>query len=144
KVLRQRLKAISEQLGETDEESELSGYLERIDRSHMPEEVRKVARKQVSKIRQAGSASPESSIARTYLEWLLDIPWGERTEDVIDVQAARAILEADHAGLDKVKKRILEFIAVRKLVPDKQGPILCFVGPPGVGKTSLGRSIASA
>jgi ATP-dependent Lon protease len=144
KVLRQRLKAVSEQLGEADDESEFGGYLDRIDESKMPDDVRKVARKQVSKMRQAGAASPETSIARTYLEWLLDLPWGETTADVIDVPAARAILEADHAGLEKVKKRILEFIAVRKLAPDKQGPILCLVGPPGVGKTSLGRSIAAA
>ena len=144
KVLRQRLKTISSELGETDDEGELGAYLERIDNASMPEEARKAALKQVRKMRQVGNSSPEHSIARTYLEWLLDIPWGIRTVDTLDVSAARAILDADHAGLDKVKKRILEFIAVRKLAPDKHGPILCLVGPPGVGKTSLGRSIASA
>ena len=144
RVLRQRMKAISEQLGEQDDESELTAYLERIDEKKLPEEARRAALKQVRKMRQAGPSSPEHNVSRTYLEWLLDLPWGETTVDTLDVAAARAILEADHAGLDKVKKRILEFIAVRKLAPDKHGPILCLVGPPGVGKTSLGRSIASA
>ena len=144
RVLRQRMKAISEQLGENDDEGELTAYLERIDDKKMPPDVRKAALKQVKKMRQAGASSPEHNVARTYLEWLLDIPWGETTVDTLDVPAARAILEADHAGLEKVKKRILEFIAVRKLAPDKHGPILCLVGPPGVGKTSLGRSIAAA
>ena len=144
RVLRQRMKAISEQLGEADDEGELTAYLDRIDERKMPEEARKAARKQVKKMRQAGASSPEHNVARTYLDWLLDIPWGETTVDTLDVPAARAILEADHAGLEKVKKRILEFIAVRKLAPDKHGPILCLVGPPGVGKTSLGRSIAAA
>jgi ATP-dependent Lon protease len=144
KVLRQRLKSISSELGETDDEGELGAYLERIDSAKMPDEARKAALKQVKKMRQVGASSPEHSIARTYLEWLLDIPWDTRTVDTLDVSAARAILDADHAGLDKVKKRILEFIAVRKLAPDKHGPILCLVGPPGVGKTSLGRSIATA
>ena len=144
RVLRQRMKAINEQLGETDDENELTAYLERIDQKDLPDEVRKAALKQVKKMRQAGAASPEHNVARTYLEWLLDLPWGETTVDTLDVAAARAILEADHAGLEKVKKRILEFIAVRKLAPDKHGPILCLVGPPGVGKTSLGRSIAAA
>jgi len=144
RVLRQRMKAISEQLGEGDDENELTAYLDKIDQKNMPDEVRKAARKQVKKMRQAGASSPEHNVARTYLEWLLDIPWGETTRDTLDVPAARAILEADHAGLEKVKKRILEFIAVRKLAPDKHGPILCLVGPPGVGKTSLGKSVASA
>ncbi len=144
RVLRQRMKAISEQLGETDDEGELTAYLERIDGKKLSEEARKAALKQVKKMRQAGQASPEHNVARTYLEWLLDLPWGETTLDTLDIPAARAILDADHAGLEKVKKRILEFIAVRKLAPDKHGPILCLVGPPGVGKTSLGRSIAAA
>jgi len=144
RVLRQRMKAISEQLGEADDENELTAYLERIDEKKLSEEARKAALKQVKKMRQAGASSPEHNVARTYLEWLLDLPWGETTVDTLDVPAARAILEADHAGLEKVKKRILEFIAVRKLAPDKHGPILCLVGPPGVGKTSLGRSIAAA
>jgi ATP-dependent Lon protease len=144
RVLRQRMKAISEQLGEADDENELTAYLERIDAKKLSDEARKAALKQVRKMRQAGQASPEHNVSRTYLEWLLDLPWGETTVDTLDIPAARAILDADHAGLEKVKKRILEFIAVRKLAPDKHGPILCLVGPPGVGKTSLGRSIAAA
>jgi ATP-dependent Lon protease len=144
RVLRQRMKAITDQLGESDDENELTVYLERIDEKKLSDEARKAALKQVRKMRQAGPSSPEHNVSRTYLEWLLDLPWGETTVDTLDIPAARAILDADHAGLDKVKKRILEFIAVRKLAPDKHGPILCLVGPPGVGKTSLGRSIAAA
>ena len=110
----------------------------------MPDEVRTTARRQLARMSHMTSSSPEYNVARTYLETLLDLPWGINTEDTLDVAAARAILDADHAGLEKVKKRILEFVAVRKLAPDKHGPILCLVGPPGVGKTSLGRSIATA
>jgi ATP-dependent Lon protease len=110
----------------------------------MPDEVRQVARKQISRMSQMASASPEYNIARTYVENLLEIPFGVITQDRIDLAAARAILEAEHSGLAKVKKRILEFIAVKKLAPDKHGPILLLAGPPGVGKTSLGRSIAQA
>ncbi|HWM84447.1 MAG TPA: endopeptidase La [Kofleriaceae bacterium] len=143
-VLRQRMKSISAELGEGDDEGELEVYRERIRKSKMPDEARSAALKQVRKMHAVGAASPEHTIARTYLEWLLDVPWGVTTEDNLDLPAARAILEADHSGLEKMKKRILEFMAVRKLAPDKHGPILCLVGPPGVGKTSLGRSIAAA
>jgi ATP-dependent Lon protease len=143
-VLRQRMKSISAELGEQDDEGELLEYREKIDKAGMPPEARTAALKQVRKMRQVGPSSPEHTIARTYLDWLLDIPWKTRTQDALDLPAARAILEADHAGLEKVKKRIMEFLAVRKLAPDKHGPILCLVGPPGVGKTSLGRSIAAS
>jgi ATP-dependent Lon protease len=143
-VLRQRLKSISAELGEQDDESDLAEYRDKIDGSKMPTEARNAALKQVRKMRAVGTASPEHTIARTYLEWLLDVPWSTRTVDTLDLPAARAILDADHSGLDKVKKRIIEFLAVRKLAPDKHGPILCLVGPPGVGKTSLGRSVAAA
>jgi ATP-dependent Lon protease len=143
RVLRERKRAIQEELGEADD-SDLDDYLDRIETTDMPDEARQAARRQVNRMRQMSSASPEYTVSRTYLETLLEIPWGIFTEDTLDVPAARAILDADHSGLDKVKKRILEFIAVRKLAPDRQGPILCLVGPPGVGKTSLGRSISSA
>ncbi|HVV87787.1 MAG TPA: endopeptidase La [Kofleriaceae bacterium] len=144
KVLRDRMKQIQEELGEGDENAEVDELRDRVASSKMPDEIRAVAKKQLSRMAGMATASPEFSIARTYVENLLDIPFGVVTEDRIDVQAARAMLEAEHAGLDKVKRRILEFIAVRKLAPHKQGPILLFVGPPGVGKTSLGRSIAAA
>jgi ATP-dependent Lon protease len=143
-VLRQRMKSIAAELGEPDEESDLETFRERIRNSKMPDDVRSVALKQVRKMHAVGASSPEHTIARTYLDWLLDVPWGITTQDNIDLPAARAILEADHAGLETMKKRILEFMAVRKLAPDKHGPLLCLVGPPGVGKTSLGRSIAAA
>jgi ATP-dependent Lon protease len=144
KVLRDRMKQIQEELGETDDNAEVDELRTRVDDSKMPPEVRAAAKKQLSRMSQMATSSPEFNIARTYVENLLDIPWGVTTDDTFDVSAARAILEAEHAGLDKVKRRILEFLAVRKLAPDKSGPILLLAGPPGVGKTSLGRSIASA
>jgi ATP-dependent Lon protease len=144
KVLRDRARQIQEELGEADENAELDELRNKVDDSKMSDEARAAARKQLSRMSQMASASPEYNIARTYVENLLEIPWGTYTSDAFDVSAARAILEAEHSGLDKVKRRILEFIAVRKLAPDKHGPILLLVGPPGVGKTSLGKSIASA
>jgi ATP-dependent Lon protease len=144
KVLRDRMRQIQEELGEADENAELDELRVKVDESKMPDEARTAARKQLSRMGQMQPSSPEYTIARTYVENLTEIPWGIMTEDQIDVPAARAILEAEHSGLDKVKKRILEFIAVRKLAPDKHGPILLLAGPPGVGKTSLGRSIAAA
>ncbi len=143
-VLRERMRQIQEELGEADDNAEVDELRVRVDQSKMPDEVRAAAKKQLARMAGMATASPEFSIARTYVETLCDIPFGTITQDRIDVPAARAILEAEHAGLDKIKKRILEFIAVRKLAPHKQGPILLFVGPPGVGKTSLGRSIAHA
>ncbi|HUH05381.1 MAG TPA: endopeptidase La, partial [Kofleriaceae bacterium] len=143
-VLRERMRAIQKELGEEGEDEELDELADRIRASKMPTEVREVAMREVSRMRHMQQGAPQWSVSQTYVEWLLDIPWGRFSEDALDVPAARAILEAEHAGLHKVKKRILEFIAVRKLAPDKHGPILCLVGPPGVGKTSLGRSIAHA
>lgn len=144
RVLRDRLRQIQEELGEQDDNADVDELRKKIEDSKMPDEVRTVAKKQLSRMSQMASSSPEYNIARTYVETLLDIPWNVYTEDRIDVSAARAILEAEHSGLDKVKRRILEFLAVRKLAPNKHGPILLLVGPPGVGKTSLGRSIASS
>jgi ATP-dependent Lon protease len=144
KVLRDRMKSIKAELGEADAGDDLDEYHERIADSNMAGEALAAAKRQLRRMRDMNSSSPEYNVSRTYVETLLDIPWGIFTDDTLDVPAARAILDADHSGLEKVKKRILEFIAVRKLAPDKQGPILCLVGPPGVGKTSLGRSISSA
>ncbi len=144
KVLRDRMRQIQEELGEADENAEVDELRTKVDAAKLPDEVRAVCKKQLARMAGMATASPEFSIARTYVETLLDIPFGKVTEDRIDVAAARAILEAEHAGLEKIKKRILEFIAVRKLSPHKQGPILLFVGPPGVGKTSLGKSIAQS
>jgi ATP-dependent Lon protease len=144
RVLRDRMRQIQEELGEQDDNAEIDELRKKIEDSKMNDEVRAVAKKQLSRMSQMASSSPEYNIARTYVENLLEIPWNVFTEDRLDVSAARAILEAEHSGLDKVKRRILEFLAVRKLAPNKHGPILLLVGPPGVGKTSLGKSIASA
>jgi ATP-dependent Lon protease len=143
-VLRQKLKAIQEELGEFDESEDTSELDEKIKAAGMPEDVEKVARKQVDRLKSMPAASAEYTVVRTYLDWLLDVPWSKRTEDRLDLAEARAILDADHYDLQKIKKRILEYLAVRKLSPSKKGPILCLYGPPGVGKTSLGRSIARA
>ncbi|HSD86451.1 MAG TPA: endopeptidase La, partial [Kofleriaceae bacterium] len=141
--LRQQLKAIKEELGEIgEEEEELDELAERLKKAGLPAEVEKVAMKQLERLKVMQPSSAEYTVTRTYLEWLVELPWTVSTEDKLNIQEARDILNADHYDLDKVKKRILEYLAVRKLKPDKKGPILCFVGPPGVGKTSLGKSIA--
>src|SRR5688572_4978111 len=144
RVLRDRMRQIQEELGEQDDNAEIDELRKKIEDSKMSDEVRAVAKKQLSRMSQMASSSPEYNIARTYVENLLEIPFNVFTEDRLDVAAARAILEAEHSGLEKVKRRILEFLAVRKLAPNKHGPILLLVGPPGVGKTSLGKSIASS
>ena len=144
RVLRDRMRQIQEELGEQDDNAEIDDLRKKIEDSKMTDEIRAVAKKQLSRMSQMASSSPEYNIARTYVENLLEIPFNVFTEDRLDVSAARAILEAEHSGLEKVKRRILEFLAVRKLAPNKHGPILLLVGPPGVGKTSLGRSIASS
>jgi ATP-dependent Lon protease len=143
--LRQQFKAIKDQLGELEGEGgELDDLAARIDAKDMPPEVEKVVRKQFNRLQQMQSASSEYGVTRTYIETLLDIPWRETTEDNLDIRHAREILDTDHFGLDKVKERLVEFLAVRKLRSDMKGPILCLVGPPGVGKTSLGKSVARA
>src|SRR5438132_4127025 len=142
-VLRQQLKAIKEELGELDESGgDLEEFKEKIAEAKMPPETEKVALKQLERLKVMQPSSAEYTVTRTYLEWLVELPWSVSTEDHLDIQDARKVLDEDHYDLDKVKKRILEYLAVRKLKADKKGPILCLVGPPGVGKTSLGRSIA--
>ena len=144
-VLRQQLKAIKEELGEIDESGgDLDDFREKITAAKMPPESEKVALKQLERLKVMQPSSAEYTVTRTYLEWLVELPWAITTEDKLDIPAARDILNADHYDLEKVKKRILEYLAVRKLKTDKKGPILCLVGPPGVGKTSLGKSIARA
>jgi len=144
-VLRQQLKAIKEELGEDDgDQGDLDGLEERIAKANLPTEADSVARKQLKRLRSMQVGSAEYTVVRTYLDWILDVPWSESTEDNLDILAVRQVLDEDHYGLDKVKKRIVEYLAVRKLKKDKKGPILCLLGPPGVGKTSLGRSIARA
>jgi ATP-dependent Lon protease len=141
-VLRQKLKAIQDELGEGEDGGDLDAFEEKIKSSGMSDEVAKVARKQLDRLRQMAQSSAEYTVQRTYLEWLVELPWTKQTVDTLDLEQARNVLDADHYDLQKVKKRMLEYLAVRKLAPSKKGPILCLVGPPGVGKTSLGKSIA--
>jgi ATP-dependent Lon protease len=143
-VLREQMKAIKKELGEDEDNVEMSEIRKRIDEAKLPEETLKVANKEFKRLLQMNPASAEYTVSRTYLDWILDLPWSVSTGDNLDIAKAREVLEKDHYGLDKVKKRVLEYLAVRKLKNDMKGPILAFVGPPGVGKTSLGRSIASA
>lgn len=142
--LREQLRAIRKELGEDNDRLELDEMKEKIAAAGMPEEVKSVADKELSRLSMMNPASAEYTVARSYLDWLLEMPWSTSTEDNLDIAHVREVLDADHHGLGKVKKRILEYLAVRKLKQDMRGPILCFVGPPGVGKTSLGRSIAHA
>ena len=143
--LRQQLKAIKEELGEIGEdEEELDELGERLKKAGLPPEVEKVANKELNRLKTIPAASSEYTVARTYLDWIADLPWSKMTEDNLDIENARRQLDLDHYGIQKVKKRILEYLAVRKLKNDMKGPILCLVGPPGVGKTSLGQSVAKA
>ncbi len=144
-VLRQQLKAIKEELGEEEgDQGDLDVLDERITKASLPNEAEQVARKQLKRLRSMQVGSAEYTVVRTYIDWILDVPWSKETTDNMDIAEVRRVLEEDHSGLDKVKKRIVEYLAVRKLKRDKKGPILCLLGPPGVGKTSLGRSIARA
>jgi len=144
-LLRQQMRAIKRELGEPDDdEDDVEMLREKIAMIDMPGEAERAARKQLSRMRQMNSASSEFHVARNYVEWLTELPWSKVTADRLDVGEARRVLDEDHHGLEKPKKRILEYIAVRRLRHDLRGPLLCFVGPPGVGKTSLARSIARA
>jgi ATP-dependent Lon protease len=142
--LREQLKAIKKELGESSENIDLRDLRKRLKKANLPKEVRTTAEKEIERLAEMHPSSAEYTVARTYVEWLLDLPWKSSTQDNLDLEQARRILDRDHYGLEKVKKRILEYLAVRKLKNDMRGPILCFVGAPGVGKTSLGRSIAEA
>ncbi len=141
-VLRQQMRNIKEELGESTEDDEVEQLREKLRLAQLSEDATKIARKQLSRIANMPQQSAEYNVTRTYLEWLADLPWQKTTADKMDVTDCRRCLEEDHFGLEKVKRRIIEYMAVRKLRADKKGPILCFIGPPGVGKTSLGRSIA--
>jgi len=144
-VLRERLRQIQKELGETDTASaELEELRAAIKDAGMPAEVEEQARRELKRLERMPDSSAEYSMNRAYLDWLLAMPWSKVDPETVDIEQARAILDQDHYGLDKVKRRILEFLAVRKLNPEGRSPILCFVGPPGVGKTSLGQSIAKA
>ena len=141
--LRQQLKAIQEELGEGDEQqAEVNELRERLAELELPEDVRKAAERELSRLEKLPPAAAEYGVIRTYLDWILTLPWNKVTEDNLDLDQAREVLDEDHFDLDKVKDRIIEYLAVSKLKGDVSGPILCFAGPPGVGKTSLGQSIA--
>ena len=145
-ILRQQMKAIQKELGEDEsgEQAEAALLRERLDTADLPEEVRTEAERELKRLEKLPAAAPDYHVIRTYLEYVLELPWHKSSEDKLDLVAARKILDEDHYGLEDIKERILEFLAVIKLRPDTKSPILCFVGPPGVGKTSLGRSIARA
>ena len=143
--LREQMKAIQKELGASDERTqEIEELRAKIEASGMPEEAHKEATRELDRLAKMPPAAAEYTVARTYLDWLIAMPWRTETVDNVDIAEARRVLDEDHVGLDKVKERILEYLAVKKIRPEGKGPILCFVGPPGVGKTSLGKSIARA
>ena len=143
--LREQMKAIQKELGEGDDQTkEIEELDEKIEAAGMPEAVKKEAMRELDRLAKMPVAAAEYTVSRTYLDWLVTLPWQKRTEEVIDLPKTKGILDADHSGLEKAKDRILEYLAVRKLNPDVKGPILCFAGPPGVGKTSLRESIAAS
>jgi len=144
-VLREQLRQIQKELGENDDNAaELEQLKEAIDQAGMPEDILRHARKELGRLQRMGDSSAEYAMLRTYLEWLTEVPWKPAPQNAIDLTEARKVLDDDHFGLDKIKRRIVEYLAVRKLNPAGRSPILCFAGPPGVGKTSLGQSIARA
>ena len=144
-LLREQLKAIQKELGETDDASpELDDLRRKLEQAEMPEDVAIQAKREMRRLERMPEGAAEAGMVRSYLEWLSELPWRIKDEAPIDITEARRVLDEDHFGLEKIKRRILEFLAVRKLNPEGRGPILCFVGPPGVGKTSLGQSIARA
>ena len=143
--LREQLKAIRKELGDaTDTDEEVEEVAKALNKAGLPADVRKEADKQLRRLASMHGDSAEAGIIRTYLDWLAELPWKKTSRDQLDIAKAKQVLDEDHYGLTKIKDRILEYLSVRKLNPDSKGPILCFAGPPGVGKTSLGRSIARA
>lgn len=143
--LREQMKAIQKELGDKDGfEEEISEYKDKLSKFQLPEEVVNKVEKEIDRLSKMSSSSPESGVIRTYLDWIFDLPWNNETEDNLDIKNSRNVLEEDHYGLKKVKERVLEYLAIRKLSDNMKGPILCFVGPPGVGKTSIAKSIARA
>ncbi len=143
--LREQMKAIQKELGEGDEQAkEIDELRDKLDAAGLPEAVRKEALRELDRLSKMPVAAAEYTVSRTYLDWMIALPWSKRTEDSIDLKRTKEVLDADHSGLEKVKDRVLEYLAVRKLNPDVKGPILCFLGPPGVGKTSLAKSIANS
>ncbi len=143
-ILREQMKAIQKELGEDDGSSEMNELREKVEAAGMPAEVKEKALKEIGRLEKIPQASPEQGVIRTYVDWLIAVPWKQAPEDDWDIAEAARVLDEDHYGLPKIKDRILEYMAVRKLAKDLRAPILCFVGPPGVGKTSLGKSIARA
>ncbi len=143
--LREQMRAIHKELGEYDEKTEeINEYKKFLKKANLPKPVKEEAAKQIKRLEQMHPDAAESSVIRTYLDWMVELPWNKATKDILDIKKAKKILDANHYGLDNVKDRILEYLSVRKLNPNKKGQILCFVGPPGVGKTSLGQAIAKA
>jgi ATP-dependent Lon protease len=144
-ILREQLKAIQRELGETDDRTvEMEEFRKKIEAARMPSEAKEVAEKELDRLSKMNPSAAEYTVSRTYLDWLVTLPWSVSTEDILDIKKAEKVLDEDHYDLEKIKARILEYLAVRKLKSQLKGPILCFIGPPGVGKTSLGRSIARA
>jgi ATP-dependent Lon protease len=143
-MLRERLKTIEKELGESDEDSEIKELYDKLKKAKMPEEIAEKAEKEIRKLAQMNQFNPEGGYIRNYLDWLLSVPWSEETKNTVNIKQAEKILNEDHYGLEKVKERILEYLAVHKLSGKMKGSILCFAGPPGVGKTSIGKSIARA
>ena len=143
--LKEQMRAIQKELGEDEgTDYEVEEYLEKVSKAHMPKDVKEKAEKEINRLLKISPSSPDTGVIRTYVDWLLDLPWNKKTKDNMDLGKARAILAEDHYGLEEVKERILEYLAVKQIKKDMKGPILCFVGPPGVGKTSIAKSIARA